>query len=227
MLFVLHKLALSWSAKYTCLSKILYLHLKYTNIQGRHAKKIKISHKQVLCQHYFTQKSAPIKTKVKSWQKRKRSKRPSKSGKQCQFTQSLLARSYVFASLIQGRWVFQIYLTCHLSRVTCHLSHVTFSSSSSFLILKKLQSGVARWWSVCYQRSLPRLVYQLPSRWLARIFHLSLYLPSTLSRWRRRSNSMSMSRNRNRIKSRSRSRSRSRNRSKSRRRKKSRRSSGS
>ena len=46
---------------------------------------------------------------------------------------------------------------CHVSRVTCNMSHVTcpFFSSSFFL-----QSGEAYRWRVCYQRSLPRLVFK-------------------------------------------------------------------
>ena len=88
---------------------------------------------------------------------------------------------------------------CHVSRVTCHLSHVTCHMSPVtchmfylfiyfyfFSLKKKLQSGGASRWRVCYQRGLPRLVFprfslcrdssppapaQVASRrWLARIY---------------------------------------------------------
>ena len=44
------------------------------------------------------------------------------------------------------------HVTCPVSRVTCHVS--LFFSSSFFG-----PSGGAYWWRVCYQRSLPRLVF--------------------------------------------------------------------
>ena len=52
----------------------------------------------------------------------------------------------------------------HVSSVTCHVSRVTGPMSKKlhfffFLHKKKFgQSGGASWWSVCYQRGLPRLV---------------------------------------------------------------------
>ena len=48
---------------------------------------------------------------------------------------------------------------CHVSRVRCHMSNIFF--------IFFLQSGGASWWSVCYQRGLPRLV----------ILYLDLYGP--------------------------------------------------
>ena len=42
---------------------------------------------------------------------------------------------------------------CHVSGVTCHLSHVTFFGGG--------QSGEAYRLRVCYQRGLPRLVFEL------------------------------------------------------------------
>ena len=70
-------------------------------------------------------------------------------------------------------------VTCHLSRVTCHLSHVTCHLSHvkkkkiTFFLFKKIyisiytltkigKIGGASWWRVCYQRGLPRLVYEYP-----------------------------------------------------------------
>ena len=44
---------------------------------------------------------------------------------------------------------------CHILRVTCHMSH------DYFFIIFFGQSGKARWWRVCYQRGLPRLVFTL------------------------------------------------------------------
>ena len=41
---------------------------------------------------------------------------------------------------------------CHVSHVTCHMSNVII------IIFFFGQSGEAYWWSVCYQRGLPRLV---------------------------------------------------------------------
>ena len=43
---------------------------------------------------------------------------------------------------------------CHMSRITCHVSHVTI-----FFIFF-LQSVEVYWWRFCYQRGLPRLVYE-------------------------------------------------------------------
>ena len=40
---------------------------------------------------------------------------------------------------------------CQVSRVTCQVSHVTLSFFFG-------QNGWARWWRVCYQHGLPRLV---------------------------------------------------------------------
>ena len=53
-------------------------------------------------------------------------------------------------------------VTCHVSRVTCHVSLVTCQMFFCFCYYpkkKNLQSGGARRWRVCYQRGLPRLVY--------------------------------------------------------------------
>ena len=50
---------------------------------------------------------------------------------------------------------------CHVSPVTCHLSPVTFFLFIFFLSLKKIgQRGGASRGRVCYQRGLPRLVYE-------------------------------------------------------------------
>ena len=49
------------------------------------------------------------------------------------------------------------YVTCHLSRVTCHVSSVTCHVSGVTFFFR--QSGEAYWRRVCYQRSLPRLVF--------------------------------------------------------------------
>ena len=49
------------------------------------------------------------------------------------------------------------YITCHVSHVTCHISHVIF-----FLLLFRTKcSGEAYWRRVCYQRGLPRLVFDI------------------------------------------------------------------
>ena len=42
------------------------------------------------------------------------------------------------------------HVTFHVSHVPCHMSHVTF-----------FKSGIAIWWTVCYQRGLPRLVFMV------------------------------------------------------------------
>ena len=54
-------------------------------------------------------------------------------------------------------------VTCHMSHVTCHMSHVTcpVSHVNLFFIFFLGQSGAAYRWRVCYQRGLPRLVYNL------------------------------------------------------------------
>ena len=53
---------------------------------------------------------------------------------------------------------------CHVSHVTCHVSPVTchiFNPTTKFYTTKKVgQSGGASRWRVCYQRGLPRLVYE-------------------------------------------------------------------
>ena len=46
------------------------------------------------------------------------------------------------------------HVTCHVSRDTCHVSHVL-----SFFFCG--QSGEVYWWRVCFQRGLPRLVYNI------------------------------------------------------------------
>ena len=46
-----------------------------------------------------------------------------------------------------------------MSRVTCHMSQFKFF----YLIFFFGQSGEAQRWRVCYQRGLPRLVFQLIS----------------------------------------------------------------
>ena len=45
-------------------------------------------------------------------------------------------------------------VTCQVSHVTCHVSHFFFF----FLLLLFLIGGASRW-RICYQRSLPRLIY--------------------------------------------------------------------
>ena len=42
-----------------------------------------------------------------------------------------------------------------MSGVTCQVSHVIFNKKE----LKKIESGEASWWRVCYQQGLPHLVY--------------------------------------------------------------------
>ena len=84
------------------------------------------------------------------------------------------------------------HVTCHLSHVTCHMSHVT--CQSYLYHFKKIgQSGGASWWRVCYQRSLPRLVYSngKPSQELVCLFRiptdpitcLDLVLKQTVKGW--------------------------------------------
>ena len=61
-------------------------------------------------------------------------------------------------------------VTCHVSCVTCHVSNVTYHLphvnrhlspvTFHFFWGKKMKNGGASWWRVCYQRGLPRLVYQ-------------------------------------------------------------------
>ena len=46
---------------------------------------------------------------------------------------------------------------CHVSRVRCHMSGVTFQ----FFFGVFLQSGENSRWRVCYQRGLPRLVFNI------------------------------------------------------------------
>ena len=53
---------------------------------------------------------------------------------------------------------------CHLSPVMCHLSHVqkkfsNFNTKKKHFIKIGQKDGASRW-RVCYQRGLPRLVYQ-------------------------------------------------------------------
>ena len=48
-------------------------------------------------------------------------------------------------------------VTCHVSPVTCHMSHVT--CQIFFIYLFFGQSGEASQGSVCYQRGLPRPVF--------------------------------------------------------------------
>ena len=50
------------------------------------------------------------------------------------------------------------HVTCHVSYVACpcHMSQLLFCSYNFFL-----QSGGATLWRVCYQRGLPRLVFQV------------------------------------------------------------------
>ena len=55
-------------------------------------------------------------------------------------------------------------VTCHLSPVTCHLSHVKktlfhIKKKKKYSVTKVGQSGGASRWRVCYQRGLPRLVF--------------------------------------------------------------------
>ena len=56
------------------------------------------------------------------------------------------------------------HLTCHLSPVICHTSHVLCCDSHvkknlkrKYIYFLNVQSGVARWWRVWYQRGLPCL----------------------------------------------------------------------
>ena len=48
-------------------------------------------------------------------------------------------------------------VTCHVSHVTCHMSRVTCHNFLFFFG----KSGEAYRWRVCYQRGLPRLVFNL------------------------------------------------------------------
>ena len=54
---------------------------------------------------------------------------------------------------------------CQVSRVRCHVSGVTYYTKKKYYILFFIfiffcQSGGASWLTVCYQRGLPRLVFQ-------------------------------------------------------------------
>ena len=59
------------------------------------------------------------------------------------------------------------HVTCHMSRVTCHVSHVKNTFFYNFFKKKNYttknigQSGGASRWRVCYQRGLPRLVWEV------------------------------------------------------------------
>ena len=67
----------------------------------------------------------------------------------------------------------RVSVMCHVSRVTCHMSHV-------FFLFFFLQSGEVYRWMVCYQRSLPHLVYIIaPSHIVAKsvFFVLSFVCP--------------------------------------------------
>ena len=50
---------------------------------------------------------------------------------------------------------------CHVSQVMCHMSpvncHVYLSGVTCLIFF--LQSGEARYWKVCYQQGIPRLVF--------------------------------------------------------------------
>ena len=48
---------------------------------------------------------------------------------------------------------------CHKSHVMCHMSCFVCLFFFFFLLLLFGLSGEGYWWSVCYQRGLPRLVY--------------------------------------------------------------------
>ena len=50
-------------------------------------------------------------------------------------------------------------VTCQMSHVTCHMSCVTCQMSHVKVLCFFLQIGEAYWWTVCYQRGLPLLVY--------------------------------------------------------------------
>ena len=76
-------------------------------------------------------------------------------------------------------------VTCHLSHVTCHMSPVTCHLTHVILIFcyqkKKILSGEASLWRVCYQRGLPRLVLSLNSK----IRHYKLISPLDRNRQNR------------------------------------------
>ena len=67
--------------------------------------------------------------------------------------------SHVMYHVSHVRW--------QLSHVMCHVSHVNhnffFELKKYISGKKKLQSGGASWWRVCYQRGLPRRVYLRPA----------------------------------------------------------------
>ena len=50
------------------------------------------------------------------------------------------------------------HVTCHVSRVMYHMSHVACHMSYVFFLFVGLSGGGSRW-RVCYQRGLPRVVY--------------------------------------------------------------------
>ena len=84
-------------------------------------------------------------------------------------------------------------VTCHVSHVTCHLSSVTchmsnknlqifnFFVSFFFCLKKKLLSGGARRWRVCYQRGLPRLVFLKITHYFVYIILFSVAITSIKS----------------------------------------------